>query len=238
MEDYEIVENGSDDDYPPKRSRSSEFIDRSLSPEQIRESGRQALRSLDEQISAAREKREAEQDFGFSESTFGQKTSDDYEIKGYGGIEDRTENLLKLLEEDINYAIYFNSRYGDVDFYFSLEDIASRQFNVASDKKINVKIIKNGTIYVADFINPSQIIEELIDGVVSFTVIKINGQVTEITGTLKEGLVNGEESVRQAAFSPISYGRILVWNVNKQKWSSFYPDNLIDVIRDDTSAFE
>ena len=87
-------------------------------------------------------------------------------------------------------------------------------------------------------LEPNQIIEELLDGIVSFLVMKVNGQVAIIMGSLKEGIVNGEENVRQAAFSPLGDGRILLWSTVKQKWSSFYPDNLLSMTRDDTDDLE
>ena len=80
--------------------------------------------------------------------------------------------------------------------------------------------------------------EHPISHLVSFLVIKVNGQVALITGTLKDELVNGESHVREAAFGGLPDGRILLWNVRKQKWSSFYPENLLEMTRDDTTDFE
>jgi hypothetical protein len=118
------------------------------------------------------------------------------------------------------------------------DQLYPKGFNPLSDKYVSVKIAKEGKLYIADFINPNQIIEELLDGIVSFLVMKVNGQVAIIMGSLKEGIVNGEEHVRQAGFSPLGDGRILLWSTVKQKWSSFYPDNLLSMTRDDTDDLE
>lgn len=228
--DYEIVEQSDNNDYPPARSLFNE----SVAPP-ISEEAREASRTIDRGLSQIRNT----EDFGFDDTTFGGPNTDDMPIEEYGDVEDRTENILKNLEKDLNYSSYFYERYGNVDVYFSLEDIyRSVGVFTSSDKRVNIKIIKNGTIFIGDYVSPNQIIEELIDGVVSFLVFKVNGTPALITGTLKEELVNGEEHVREAAFSLLPDGRVLLWNVMKQKWSSFYPNNLIEMTRDDTSAFE
>lgn len=228
--DYEIVEQTDDNEYPPSKS----LFTGSDAP-QISERGRQASRLMDQRLTEIRE----QEDFGFDDSTLGFQSDEDLPIETYGEQESRTEALMKRLENDLNYSAYFYSRYGNVDFYFSLEDIYKQVgFDSTKEIKANIKIIKEGTVYIAGSVTPNQIIEELLDGVVSFLVFKVNGQAAEITGTLKAELVNGEEHVRQAAFSPISKGRILLWNVWKQKWSSFYPTNMLEMTRDDTSDFE
>jgi len=224
-DNYEIVENSSDGDYPPAMP--------------INESIREALSRLDEQRSMLKQEESGDADFGFDDSTLGYGTYDGRDVEIYGEKEDREDTIIKNLEEDLNYSAYFYERYGSVEFYFTLEDIYQKTgFDTASDKKVTVKIIKDGKLYISDFVNPNQILEELIDGVVSFLVFKVNGQIARITGTLKEELVNGDEHVRNAAFSLLPDGRVLLWNVMKQKWSSFYPDNLLEMTRDDTSAFE
>lgn len=219
--DYEIVEQSDDNEYPAALP--------------VAKSVRDALASLDAQRTAM----QMQENFGFDESTFGFGTYDDKEIKQYGSREQREEDLSEVMEKDLDYSVYFSTRYGNFDVYFELEDINyGKSFNPLQDKRVEVKIVKKGTIYVASFISPNQIIEELIDGVVSFLVIKVNGQVAKIVGTLKEEITHGEDHVRQAAFSTLPDGRILVWNVLKQKWSSFYPDNLLEMTRDDTSSYE
>jgi len=222
MADYEIVENASDEDYP-------------ASARPVRKSVRDALASIDAQRTAV----QAQRDFGFDDATFGYGTYEGKEILSYGNREQREENLKGALEEDMMYSSYFSKRYGNFEVYFNLDaKYYSPGFNPLTDKYVDVKIAKEGKLYIADHVNPNQIIEELLDGVVSFMVIKVNGQVATITGTLKEDLVAGEEHVRNAAFNLLSDGRVLLWNVRKQKWSSFYPDNLLQMIRDDTTDFE
>ena len=145
---------------------------------------------------------------------------------------------LWTLYEDFSPS-YFSKRYGSLSVYLEMDDqLYPKGFNPLSDKYVSVKIAKEGKLYIADFINPNQIIEELLDGIVSFLVMKVNGQVAIIMGSLKEGIVNGEEHVRQAGFSPLGDGRILLWSTVKQKWSSFYPDNLLSMTRDDTDDLE
>ena len=221
MADYEIVENSSDEDYP------------SAGP--VRQSVRDALASIDAQRTAIK----AQKDFGFDEATFGYNTYENKDVVTYGLREQREDELKGVLEEDMMYSVYFNRRYGNLDVYFNLDEIYyAKGFNPLVDKHVSVKIAKEGKLYISDHVNPNQIIEELLDGVVSFMVIKVNGQIANITGTLKEQLVNGEEHVRQAAFNLLPDGRVLLWNVRKEKWSSFYPANLLEMTRDDTTDFE
>lgn len=220
-EDYEVIENSSEKDYPSSK------IDR--------QSIRDAIASID----AQRTSLQIQKDFGFSETNFGYGSYEDKEVETYGSREQRETGLKKAIEEDMLYSSYFYKRYGNLDVYFNLDEIYyPKAYNPLSDKIVSVKIAKEDKLYIADHINPNQIIEELIDGVVSFLVIKVNGQVARIMGTLREDLVNGEAHVRQAAFSTLGDGRILLWNTMKQKWSSFYPDNLLEMTRDDTTDFE
>jgi hypothetical protein len=218
--DYEIIENSSDDDYSPQK------IDR--------QSIKDALASIDAQRTAIK----MQKDFGFDETTFGYG-SYDKEVEPYGSRQQREDNLNKAIEEDMMYSSYFYKRYGNLEVYFNLDEMYyPKAYNPLTDKIVSVKIAKEDKVYVADHINPNQIIEELLDGIVSFLVIKVNGQVAQIMGTLREDLVNGESHVREAAFSLLPDGRVLLWNTVKQKWSSFYPDNLLEMTRDDTTDFE
>ncbi len=218
--DYEIIENSSDDDYSPQK------IDR--------QSIKDALASIDAQRTAIK----MQKDFGFDETTFGYG-SYDKEVEPYGSRQQREDNLNKAIEEDMMYSSYFYKRYGNLEVYFNLDEMYyPKAYNPLTDKIVSVKIAKEDKVYIADHINPNQIIEELLDGIVSFLVIKVNGQVAQIMGTLREDLVNGESHVREAAFSLLPDGRVLLWNTVKQKWSSFYPDNLLEMTRDDTTDFE
>jgi len=221
-EDYEIVENSSEEDYKS-------------SPMPVRSSIRDALASID----AQRQAMKSQQDFGFDEASFGYDSKEGKDVETYGLREQREENLNRVMEEDMIYSSYFSKRYGNLSVYLNLDEMYyPKGFNPLQDTYVSVKIAKEGKLYIADFVNPNQIIEELLDGIVSFMVIKVNGQVARIMGTLKEDLVNGADHVRQAAFSPLPDGRILLWNTIKQKWSSFYPKNLLEMVRDDTTDFE
>lgn len=221
MADYEIVENSSDEDYP--------------SAPPVRTSVRDALASIDAQRTAI----QAQKDFGFDETTFGYNAYEGKVVFPYGLREQREEEMKSIMEKDLLYSVYFQKRYGNLDVYFNLDEMHyAKGFNPLTDKYVSVKIAKEGMLFVADHINPNQIIEELLSGIVSFMVIKVNGQVATITGTLKDDLVHGEEHVRQAAFNLLPDGRVLLWNVRKEKWSSFYPASLLEMIRDDTTDFE
>lgn len=220
MAEYEIVEQGSETDYPSRP---------------IPKSVRDALSSIDAQRTAL----QIQKDFGFDEATFGYNSYENVKIESYGIREEREEKITKALNEDMYYSSYFNKRFGNLDVYFNSDAMQYPVgFNPLTDKYVDVKIAKEGKLYISDHVNPNQIIEELLDGVVSFLVIKVNGQVTKIVGTLKEDMVRGDEGVRNAAFDLLPDGRVLVWNVRKSKWSSFYPSNLLEMIRDDTTEFE
>ena len=170
MADYEIIENSSEDDYPS-------------SPPSIKKSVRDALSSLD----AIRTGIQGQKAFGFDDASFGYGSFEDVKIETYGEREEREEKIKETLEEDVYYSSYFTKRYGNLDVYFNLDSIQyPKGFNPLVDKYVNVKIAKEGTLYVSDHVNPNQIIEELLDGIVTFLVIKVNGQITRIVGTLKK----------------------------------------------------
>ena len=86
-DDYEIVENGTDD------------MDVVRDP---RASVRDAMASIDAQRNALK----AQKEFGFDESSFGYNVYENKEIETYGLAEQRKDNLKNVMENDILYSSY------------------------------------------------------------------------------------------------------------------------------------
>jgi hypothetical protein len=67
----------------------------------------------------------------------------------------------------------------------------------------------------------------------------VNGSVGRITGTLeKKSIPTKQYRVRSQLFSPQKGDRIIMWDINKQDWRSFYMERVIKFIRDDTIGLE
>ena len=87
-DDYEIVENGTDD---------MDVVRDPLA------SVRDAMASIDAQRNALK----AQKEFGFDESSFGYNVYENKEIETYGLAEQRKDNLKNVMENDILYSSYF-----------------------------------------------------------------------------------------------------------------------------------
>ena len=80
---------------------------------------------------------------------------------------------------------------------------------------------------------------EALSGVCTVVFMKVDGSVGRITGTLdRAAMPTSEYQTRMNFFSPLANDRVVMWDINKQGWRSFYMDKVIKFVRDDTIALE
>jgi hypothetical protein len=80
---------------------------------------------------------------------------------------------------------------------------------------------------------------EALSGVCTVVFMKKDGSVGRITGTLDpEYIPQSESATRRQLFSPQRGDRVIMWDLNKQDWRSFYMDKVIKFVRDDTIGLE
>lgn len=155
-----------------------------------------------------------------------------YQIKTY-------ENLEK---SDPLYALYISRNYGSYRnflFAFQLMEDQSPVFDPRYDKKAEVTVITKDKFYKSDHISPIEAIMEALSGVCTVDYLKKDGRPEKLVGTLKKELIGSNEATeRFNFFSPLPGNRIVLYNLVKQSWSSFYMANLLKFTRDDTIGIE
>jgi hypothetical protein len=100
-------------------------------------------------------------------------------------------------------------------------------------------VITDEEYYKSGFISPTEVFFEILKGIATIEYFKMDGRAAKIVGTLEENLIpSSQQNTRANAFSFIGSRRILVWDLQKQGWSSFYMSNLRRFIKDDTYGLE
>lgn len=118
-------------------------------------------------------------------------------------------------------------------------DVAESIFNPKTDFKIDVTIITKSKYYKTDHISSQELIREALYGVCTVDYQKTNGAVSRLVGTLyKKYILPSQIEERLNFFSPLPRNRIVLWNMIKQDWSSFYMPRVIRFVRDDTTDLE
>jgi hypothetical protein len=80
---------------------------------------------------------------------------------------------------------------------------------------------------------------ENLSGVCSIWFLKRNGNTRRLNCTLSSlSIPSGEFDTRNKFFSPMANARVGVWDLNEQKWKSFYMGNVFRFIRDDSESLE
>jgi hypothetical protein len=112
-------------------------------------------------------------------------------------------------------------------------------FDPTVDYVIDVQIVTRDKSYRTDHISAEEVIMEALTGICTVIFMKVNGSVGRITGTLeKKAIPSRQYRVRSQLFSPQKGDRIIMWDINKQDWRSFYMERVIKFIRDDTIGLE
>ena len=79
----------------------------------------------------------------------------------------------------------------------------------------------------------------MLGGVCTIEYFQVDGNVDKLVCSLSQNSVPGNEfQTRLNSFAGLGGDRVLVWNLIKRGWSSFYMKNLIRFVRDDTSGIQ
>jgi len=156
---------------------------------------------------------------------------------------DKQKNVYESLEsEDKEFKSYIEKIYGSYDAFTKEKDLKFNnvEYDPMYDYVVDVSIISdNNTIYTSTHISSSETIVELLTGVCSFFYLKINGSSGKSVGTLNANFIpESQYENRQNFFSPLKGDRVVLWDIHKKTWNSFYMSRLIKFVRDETMDLE
>lgn len=161
--------------------------------------------------------------------------------KDYIKSELRKEKYENLAKEDEDFSAFLKTKYGSSNIFFELNEQFKKErlFNPLTDFDIEVEIITKEQYLKTNFISSSEIFLELLDGVATIQYLKKNGNASQLVGTLKKSFIpSSQYEVRDKTFSYFGGNRILMWDIIKQDWSSFYVPLVRRFIRDDTTDLQ
>lgn len=168
---------------------------------------------------------------GFSKSFAGE----------YTGSSLQKETYERLQRNDRFYQRFITENYGSYENYLVQTRVgqASSSFDPTIDFVMDVTVITKEHAYKSDHISSQEVIMEALSGVCSIIFMKVNGSVGKIVGSLESQYIAPTElQNRFKFFSPLARNRIVMWDINKQGWRSFYMENVIKFVRDDTTDLE
>lgn len=145
------------------------------------------------------------------------------------------------VDEDDEYTEYIKKLYGSYDSFLRekqlLQDI--HVFDPDTDYMLDVTVIKKDAAYKTDHMSAQEALLESLSGVCTIWFIKNNGSTRRLTCTLKSSLIpNSQYDIRKNFFRPMKYDRLGVWDINEQKWKSFYMGRVFKFVRDDSVSTE
>ena len=163
------------------------------------------------------------------------------DAKDYYSSKYRLEKYKSLINDDNEYNLYLRNLYGNANTFLETKTnlIENRNYDPLTDFVVEVGIITEDIYYKGSFISYDEVILELLNGTCTIDFIRVNGLAGMIVGTLsKDKIPSSQGDVRLASFAGLGGGRILVWNLLKGKWSSFYMSNLRRFMSDETSDIQ
>lgn len=163
----------------------------------------------------------------------------------YEGSTHKTLKYDNLKDKDPIFAQQMARIYGSYQLFLKALEDQSKQRNLinpSNDKKLDVTVITQDVYYKSDHISAQEIIMEALNGICTVDYLDIKGNAQRLNGTLKKRYILGSQvAERYNFFNPLpgKFGeKIVLWNVNKQKWSSFYLNFAIRFVKDDTTDLE
>lgn len=205
--------------YPPLNPIINQPINKNLSAEIIEDLESSFLESNVSDIS----KREG-------------KKEEDYLSSKY-----RAEKYKTITSKDVEFNKYLRGIYGSAENFLEMNNflLENKIYNPETDYQAEVEIITSDTFYKSYFISQQETVLELLDGVCTVEYFQVDGNIDRLVCSLSEESVPGNEILtRLNSFAGLRGDRVLVWNIIKKGWSSFYMRNLIRFIRDDTSGIQ
>jgi hypothetical protein len=159
----------------------------------------------------------------------------------YIGSKLQKETYKSLENQDILYKRFIAENYGSFENYLAAHRIneSMSSFDPTRDFIMDVTVITDEERYKSDHISAEQVIMEALSGVCTVIFMKVNGSVGRITGTLdSRAIPSKDQDTRRNFFSPLPNSRVVMWDITKQGWRSFYMEYVIKFIRDDTIDLE
>lgn len=162
--------------------------------------------------------------------------------KSYRGSANQKEKYKELADTDSAFRSFIIKTYGSFENYSKQKNIRFEEsvYNPLVDYSVSTTIISDdNTIYTTDHISTSELIMEAISGICTFYYIKVDNSSGKTIGTLSRNYVPDEmDDYRRQFFSPLKNDRVIIWDIYKQKWNSFYMSRLWKFVRDETSDLE
>jgi len=163
----------------------------------------------------------------------------------YEGSSHQKNKYAALKEKDPLYAAFISKNYGTYQNFLFVYRLVQEQETVYDplvDHKIDVTVITNEVYYKSDHISAQELIMEALYGVCTVDYIDVNNNVRRLNGTLeKKYMIGSKASERYQFFMPSAgkFGeKVVLWDVNRQKWSSFYLSRTVRFVKDDTLDLE
>ena len=164
------------------------------------------------------------------------------EKQKYDGSAYQVKTYENLKETDPLYARYISQTYGSYNNFLFTNQLVETQspiFDPRYDRRVDATIITKDKYYKSNHISAIEMIMEAMSGICTIDYIKVDGRAARLVGTLDKTIIDSDKSTdRSKFFSPLAGERIVIWDINKQGWSSFYMSNLIRFVRDDTVGIE
>lgn len=145
------------------------------------------------------------------------------------------------LVDDSEYQKYIIKTYGSYANFLKSKKLFQdvHIFDPTEDYILDVTIIKKEVAYKTDHLSAQEVIMENLTGVCSVWFMKEDGSTRRLNCTLKKDYMTDIAIEQRASFFvPQKYDRIGVWDINEQKWKSFYMGRVFKFVRDDTFGLE
>jgi hypothetical protein len=159
----------------------------------------------------------------------------------YWGSEYQKKQYENYKTADPLFQEFILKNFGSYDNFEKLNGFGDSKniYDPYTDFKLDVTIITRNKFYKTDHISPFEVIAESLNGLCTVDYLKVNGSASKITGTLYKKYINPAQIAERANFfRPLAGNRIVLWDVIKQDWSSFYMAKAIRFVRDDTTGLE
>jgi hypothetical protein len=203
---------------------------------------KEALARIDAQRTSIKEKSLAnELDRQFTEENLGYESYKGIPLT-YRGSEEQLKLYDELTTKDLRYRQFIIDHYGSIENYITQQSSQFKQsvFDPAVDYKLDVTIVKDKKkFYKSDHISTNEVIMETLTGVCTFYYRKVDNNEGKSTGTLDPGYIPDDQlHWRPYFFSPLKNNRVVIWDIVKHRWNSFYMSRLYKFVRDDTISAE
>jgi hypothetical protein len=163
------------------------------------------------------------------------------ESEEYWGSEYQKNKYEQLKIKDKTFERLIIRKYGSFSNFETVARLGDDMnvFDPFTDYKFDVTIITKNKFYKTDHISTYELIREALYGVCSVEYKKVNGQPDKLIGTLYKPYVpSSRTEERYNFYFPQAGNRVVLWDMIKGDWSSFYMKNVMRFVRDDSTGLE